>query len=100
MPDKKRIEDLPNYLVKRSEQLDNLITYTETKADVNLVKALRPDVVVNATGSKPLLPPINGLLDHIDKEEGKVYSIFGLLNGLNWVNPPDGGFILLAKKGD
>lgn len=80
LPDKKRIEDFPTYLVARAEKLENLTILTNTKADVNLVESYHPDVVVNATGSKPLLPPINGLFDHIDKEGSNVYSIFGLLN--------------------
>ncbi|AGK52791.1 NAD(P)/FAD-dependent oxidoreductase [Bacillus sp. 1NLA3E] len=82
LPDKKRIEDFPNYLVKRSEKLDNLVTFMNTKADIDLVESFNPDVVVNATGSKPLLPPIKGLLEIIDKG-GNVHSIFGLLNKID-----------------
>jgi 2,4-dienoyl-CoA reductase-like NADH-dependent reductase (Old Yellow Enzyme family)/thioredoxin reductase len=81
LPDKRRIADFPNYLVKRAEKLDNLVTFLNTKANIPLIESLNPDVVVNATGSKPLLPPINGLLENIDK--GNVYSIFGLLNNID-----------------
>jgi 2,4-dienoyl-CoA reductase-like NADH-dependent reductase (Old Yellow Enzyme family)/NADPH-dependent 2,4-dienoyl-CoA reductase/sulfur reductase-like enzyme len=79
LPEKKRIEDFPNYLVKRSERLPNLIPFTNTKADIQLIASYKPDVIVNATGSTPLLPPIKGLHDHIDKPNGKLFSIFGLL---------------------
>lgn len=83
LPDKNRISDFPAYLVKRAEQLNNLTIFTGTKADVEVIKNFNPDVVVNATGSKPLLPPIKGLLERIDKEGEKLYSIFGLLNKIN-----------------
>ena len=82
LPDKKRIRDFPDYLVKRSEHLTNLTTLTNMKADIKLIESFNPDVIVNATGSKPLLPPIKGLLENIDQEQGKVFSIFGLLNNI------------------
>ncbi|ETJ25327.1 NADH oxidase, partial [human gut metagenome] len=53
---------------------------TGTEATVEAVSNLKPDVIINATGSVPLLPPITGLLDRIDKEDSKVRSIFGLIN--------------------
>ncbi|GKU83264.1 FAD-dependent oxidoreductase [Niallia sp. NCCP-28] len=83
LPEKKRIEDLPDYLVKRAEKLNNLVTFINTKADIDGIDQLNPDVVINATGSKPLLPPIPGLKKHIDVEGEKVWSIFGLLNNIN-----------------
>lgn len=83
LPEKKRIEDFPNYLVQRAKNLKNLITFTNTTADINLIENLKPDVVVNATGSVPLLPPIPGLLDRVDKDESNVKSIFGLINNID-----------------
>lgn len=83
LPDKQRISDFPKYLVNRAERLDNLTIFTNTKADAKLVQNLSPDIIVNATGSKPLLPPIKGLLERIDKEGEKLYSIFGLLNSID-----------------
>ncbi|QCX34130.1 FAD-dependent oxidoreductase [Caloramator sp. E03] len=82
LPDKNRISFLPDYLIKRAEKLSNLIIYTNTKADIKTIENLRPDVIVNATGSKPLLPTIKGLMEHVDKGEN-VYSIFGLLNNID-----------------
>ncbi|MGI8386617.1 FAD-dependent oxidoreductase [Robertmurraya sp. P23] len=86
LPEKKRIEDFPNYLVKRSERLPNLIPFTNTKADIQLIASYKPDVIVNATGSTPLLPPIKGLHEHIDQPNGKVFSIFGLLKQVDSFN--------------
>jgi O-acetylhomoserine (thiol)-lyase len=41
-----------------------------------------PNIIVNSTGSNPLLPSIKGLHDHIDKEGSKVASITGMINHL------------------
>ena len=82
LPEKARIADFPDYLVQRAQNLKNLIVFTNTEATVEMVANLKPDVIVNATGSSPLLPPIKGLQDHVDVEGGKVKSIFGLLNNL------------------
>ncbi|MDP4105174.1 MAG: FAD-dependent oxidoreductase [Bacillota bacterium] len=79
LPDKKRIKDFPVYFERRAEKLNNLTILRNTKANISLIESFSPDVVVNATGSKPLLPPIKGLLDNIDQPGGNVYSIFKLL---------------------
>lgn len=82
-PAKYRIGYFPDYLEKRAEKLNNLVIFKNTKADVKLIETFKPDVIVNATGSKPLLPPIKGLIENIDKVGGKLYSIFGLLDRIN-----------------
>ena len=43
---------------------------------------LNPELIVNSTGSKPLLPPIAGLSDYIDKEGTKVKSTFGFMSNI------------------
>lgn len=83
LPEKARIADFPNYLIQRAQNLKNLIVFTETEATVEFIENLKPDVIVNATGSSPLLPPIPGLHDHVDQEGGKVKSIFGLLTHID-----------------
>lgn len=77
IPDKARINDFPSYLETRARGLRNLIIFTGVKAEADFVKMLKPDIIVNATGSVPLLPPIDGLAEHIDK--GKVYSILRMI---------------------
>ena len=52
------------------------------KADMDFIKSLNPDIIVNATGSLPLLPPIAGLKEHVDRAGGKVASIVKMINDL------------------
>lgn len=47
------------------------------------IRKFHPNLIVHATGSAPLLSPINGLMDNIDKEGGNVYSILGMIYHIN-----------------
>lgn len=82
IPDKKRLADFPKYQIRRAKKLKNLFIFTGKKADMTFIKSLNPDIIVNATGSLPLLPPIKGLAENIDKEGGKVSSIGKMINDL------------------
>ena len=83
IPDKKRLADFPNYLIHRAEGLRNLFVFTDTEATADFVKNLKPNIIVNATGSQPLLPPIAGLHESLGKEGSKVYSILDMINHVN-----------------
>lgn len=83
IPDKKRLADFPNYMIHRTNKLKNLFAFTNTDANVDFIKNLKPNIIVNATGSSPLLPPIPGLHENIDKEGGKVASIRNMINHVN-----------------
>ena len=83
IPDKKRLADFPNYMIHRTNKLKNLFAFTNTDANVDFIKNLKPNIIVNATGSSPLLPPIPGLHENIDKEGGKVASILNMINHVN-----------------
>lgn len=83
IPDKKRIRDFVVYLENRAAKLKNLYILKNTFASSELVKSFQPDIIVNATGSKPLLPPIEGLFDHIDKEDSQVCSIIKMIQNIN-----------------
>ncbi len=83
IPDKKRIHDFVDYLTVRAENLPNLYTFTGTEATAKFVKCLKPNIIVNATGSLPLLPPIEGLHDWIDKDGSKVYSILKMIDNID-----------------
>lgn len=79
IPDKKRLADFPNYLIHRASKLHNLFIFKNTEATIEMIKSMNPNIIVNATGSNPLLPPIKGLHDNIDKEGGKVSSITNMI---------------------
>lgn len=81
LPDKRRMKDFPKYLENRARKLHNLFIFTGTEATIEKIKALNPDIIVNSTGSVPLLPPIKGLHDNI--AAGNVGSIFDMINGYN-----------------
>lgn len=82
IPDKKRLNDFPVYLENRAKKINNLFTFTNMAADMNFINNLKPDIIVNATGSTPLLPPINGLKENIDKEDGKIRSILKMIKDI------------------
>ncbi len=83
IPAKKRLADFPNYLKHRASKLDNLTIKTGVDVTVDMIKSFDPQLVVNATGSVPLLPPINGLHDNLGKEDAAVYSIKDMINNLD-----------------
>ncbi|MCI8940135.1 MAG: FAD-dependent oxidoreductase [Dorea sp.] len=83
IPAKKRLADFPNYLKHRASKIDNLTIKTGVDVTVDMIKTYDPQLVVNATGSVPLLPPINGLHDNLGKEGSAVYSIKDMINNLD-----------------
>ena len=83
IPDKKRLADFPNYLIHRARKHHNLFIFTNTGATAELVKSLNPDIIVNATGSVPTLPPITGLHDLVDKDGTNVATVLKMIERLN-----------------
>ena len=57
------------------DELPNLTIKTGVDVTVAEIKIYILDLVVNATGSVPLLPPIEGLHDNLGKKDASVYSI-------------------------
>ncbi|HEY8891822.1 MAG TPA: NAD(P)/FAD-dependent oxidoreductase [Clostridium sp.] len=94
LPDKQRISYFPDYLLNKIKKFSNFTAFTNVKPDVKMIENLNPDIIVNATGSIPLLPPIKGLLERIDKEGETLYSIFGLLDKIEEFKKLD----LVGKK--
>ncbi|HHX73381.1 MAG TPA: FAD-dependent oxidoreductase [Firmicutes bacterium] len=80
LPDKRRIGDFLAYLIHRSEKLANLSVLTGVEATLERIGEAKPDLIVCATGSKPLIPPIPGLKEHLDKD--KVVSIKQMINNV------------------
>lgn len=87
LPDKQRMKDFPKYLTNRAKKLHNLFIFLNTEATKEKIKEFNPDIIVNATGSVPLLPPIKGLKENL--EAGNVASIFDMINNYNAGKYPD-----------
>ena len=83
IPDKKRLADFPNYMIQRAQKLHNLFIFKNTCATVELVRNLNPDIIVNATGSTPTLPPIKGLHDLVDREDSQVATVLKMIERIN-----------------
>lgn len=76
LPAKRRIARFTNHLVRRAARA-GVEVRTGTRATVELVEELAPDVVVSATGALPFLPPVPGLRTRVDVEGTGVRSILG-----------------------
>lgn len=83
IPDKFRIQDFVDYQLQRARALPNVYLLPNVDDAAAVVGGLKPDVVVNATGSVPLLPPITGLREHIDRPGGRVQSISWLMDHID-----------------
>ena len=83
VPAKGRIHYFVEYLENRAKELPNLTVKLNTRATKEALDEVKPDIIVNATGSKPLLPPIAGLKENVDKEGGKVKSTFGFIENID-----------------
>lgn len=83
IPDKTRMKDFPKYLIHRASKLHNLFIFKNTEANVDLVKNLNPDIIVNATGSSPTLPPITGLHNLVDKEGTRVATVLKMIERMD-----------------
>ena len=82
IPDKNRMRDFVTYLENRAESLRNLYTFTGTEVTVEQLKKLHPDVIVNSTGSGPLLPPIKGLRENLAAENTKIGTVFTMIDNI------------------
>ena len=80
LPSKSRMKDFPAYLKERASRLDQLYIFTEPEATVDKIRPFKPDIIVNATGSVPLAPPIAGLRENL--AAGNVKDIFGMINAV------------------
>jgi 2,4-dienoyl-CoA reductase-like NADH-dependent reductase (Old Yellow Enzyme family)/thioredoxin reductase len=83
IPEKDRIMDFPAYLERRARRLHNLFILTSTPATIERVRGCNPDIIVNATGSNPLLPPIAGLRERINAADGNVVTALEMINRID-----------------
>lgn len=99
LPDKKRIDDYVTYLEARAKECPSLTIHLNTRADLSAIQQLNPDLVVNATGAKPLLPPISGLHETLALPNRQVYSIFDLLHNMDKFQEFEGKHIAVIGGG-
>lgn len=96
-PYKRRIADLPKFLINRINKLANVSIHLNTKATPEMIANHHPDLVVAATGAKALLPPIKGLHEQLKNPERKVFSIFDLMDNFDhFTNIPDKRIIVIG----
>lgn len=81
--DKNRIDDFVTYLEARVGTLSNLHIHLNTPADIKKIGANKPDLIVNATGATPLLPPIKGLHETLVQGDRQVFTIFDVINNMD-----------------
>lgn len=81
MPNKRRLGYFPQYQEHRAMGLKNLFICKNVEATTEFVEGFKPDIVVNATGSHPLLPDIKGLKENL--EAGNVSTIFDLVDNVD-----------------
>ena len=83
LPDKTRMGDFTDYLTHRAQKLKNLTVFLNTPGTSDKISELRPDLIVNATGSIPVLPNIPGLRDVTDQEGSPIRTVFSMINHLD-----------------
>ncbi|NLM68285.1 MAG: FAD-dependent oxidoreductase, partial [Enterococcus sp.] len=83
LPDKTRIQDFITYLENRSYRQRRLSIHLDHEFTLEDLEKEKPDIIVNTTGSIPLLPPIKGLKEELARETRKVFSIFDILNNMD-----------------
>lgn len=81
--DKARIDDFVTYLEARIKELPNLKVHLNTPADIAKITMHQPDLIVNASGATPLLPPIKGLHENLLLKDRQIFTIFDVLNNMN-----------------
>ena len=82
LPAKTRLADFPQYLIHRAKKLPRLQICLQTEATAELLRGMSPNLVVNASGSVPLLPPIEGLREQLDQPGSNVYTVLDLIDAV------------------
>lgn len=96
IPEKKRIFDFTRYMRTRAGKLPNLQIRLNSEADMDALVSIRPDLVVVATGSQPLLPPIPGLKENLDQPGGHVHSIIAFLDNIEKFKDPAKKYVIVG----
>ena len=81
LPEKSRIMDCVNYQVRRAQKQRNLHIFINVNATIEQIASFHPDIIVNATGSVPVVPSVKGA-ERIGTD-GKVNSVMGMIHELD-----------------
>ena len=98
-PDKTRIDQFVDYLENRIASLENIHVYLETEAEIEKIKKHEADLIVNASGAEPLLPPIKGLSETLSQKDRNVFTIFDVLDHMEDFNDFEGKNIVVIGGG-
>lgn len=99
LPEKRRIEDFSKYLINRSSKLENLKIHLNTQIDENHIETMNYDLIITATGSVPLLPPIKGLIPCLSEEKRNIHTIFDLIHNIENFQDTKGKDIVIIGGG-
>lgn len=98
LPAKHRIATFLHHLARRAAAA-GVDVRIGSRGTPQSVAALDPDVVVNATGSAPMVPPIPGLRDRIDQPGSAVFSILGTTSNVGDLPQMDGKPVVVVGAG-
>lgn len=77
LPQKRRIRDFSDDLIRRAQRRENLFLLTDTEATLPVIARYKPHVVIHAAGARPQYPPVPGLHDAL--ADGAVHTVFDLI---------------------
>lgn len=98
-PKKQKMNYIIEYMEERMSSLKNMITFLGVKPSLEEINELKPDFIVNATGSLPNLPPIEGLEENVEKYETSIYTIITLLKNIHKFKNISGKKVVIAGGG-
>lgn len=99
LPNKFRMKYLLNYMLNRANNLKNLTCLTNIHITKELIATFKPNIIICATGSEPLLPSsIQGLQEHIGKGFN-IYDIKDFLDNIETEKNIVGKSIVIAGGG-
>jgi pyruvate/2-oxoglutarate dehydrogenase complex dihydrolipoamide dehydrogenase (E3) component len=98
-PAKNKIHYCIEYLDERMAGLKNLIVFHRKTPTYKDIDELKPDLVINATGSSPSQPPIKGLRENVNHSGSTVYTVTELLKNIDSFTNLDMKKIVIAGGG-
>ncbi|TWJ14017.1 NAD(P)/FAD-dependent oxidoreductase [Geobacter argillaceus] len=98
-PAKQKIHYFTEYLSERMAGLKNLVVFHGRTPTFKEIDELKPDLVVNATGSSPSLPPIKGLRELINREGSSIYTVTNLLKNIDSFSGLESKKVVIAGGG-